>query len=196
MAYGLFKESEIEVLRVDSSLRSFFNSTATTSSNSSAPSSPKFPVKINKKTPIKATRASTTIIKQRKRKLLILIGIVSLSFSVLWLPIHVINLWKVLFSDSFPYTDSMYIIKLIAHTLSYLNSSLNPFFYVLMGGKFKTHLSFAFKNLKSYFIKKSNKQIASKSNNPLTVLNENIDKRKRKSIENRNIRNQQFVPLI
>jgi len=108
-------------------------------------------------TPQKATFASHSIIKQRKRKVLFLIAAVSLCFALLWLPIHVINLWK-LFSKSFPYTNLMYIIKLAAHTLSYLNSSLNPFLYVLMGGKFKTHFSFKLGNFKNPFSNNKKKQ--------------------------------------
>ena len=136
---------------------SFLNLSSSTSSNSSGISTPKFSNSFHKNNSQKATRTTYSVIKQRKRKLLLLIGTVSLSFALLWLPIHVINLWKV-FSESFPYTNLIYIIKLIAHTLSYLNSCLNPFLYVLMGGKFKTHFSFKLGNFKNPFTNNKMKQ--------------------------------------
>jgi len=82
----------------------------------------------------------TNTIRKQKIKILILIGTVSLTFALTWLPAHVIRIWKVIFHASFPYSDVMYIAKFIAHTLTYSNSVLNPFIYVFIGSKFRGHI--------------------------------------------------------
>ncbi len=82
----------------------------------------------------------TNTIRKQKIKILILIGTVSLTFALTWLPAHVIQIWKVIFNSSFPYSDFMYITKFIAHTLTYSNSVLNPFIYVFIGSKFRGHI--------------------------------------------------------
>ena len=41
----------------------------------------------------------------------------------------------------------MYIIKLIAHTLSYSNSCVNPFIYAFMGTKFRSYFYAEFQNM-------------------------------------------------
>ena len=78
--------------------------------------------------------------RQKKNKILILIGTVSITFGLTWFPVHFIQLWRTVFQKHFPYTDLMYIIKVIAHTLSYSNSFINPFIYIFVGSKFKSHI--------------------------------------------------------
>ena len=77
--------------------------------------------------------------RKRKRRMFILIAMACTTFSLLWLPIHVIHVWRVIFSDYFPFSDAMYIIKIVANTLSYLNSCLNPFIYVFVSSKFRKY---------------------------------------------------------
>ncbi|CAF0832053.1 unnamed protein product [Brachionus calyciflorus] len=86
-------------------------------------------------------------IKKQKLKILLLIATVSITFAVTWLPAHVIQIWKVVFNSSFPYSDAMYIIKVISHTLTYSNSLINPFIYVFIGAKFRSHIHLEFSEL-------------------------------------------------
>jgi hypothetical protein len=98
---------------------------------------------------------STNAIKKQKLKILILIAIVSITFALTWLPAHIIRIWKVAFNNSFPYNDAMYIIKVISHTLTYSNSVLNPFFYVFIGAKFRSHIYSEFNQLCCFIKKRS-----------------------------------------
>lgn len=100
---------------------------------------------------LKNTKNSFTVRRQKKRKILILIASVCITFALLWLPAHVIQIWRVVFHDSFPYTDSMYIIKIIAHTLSYANSCVNPFIYAFMGTKFRNYFYLEFQGIFTWF---------------------------------------------
>jgi hypothetical protein len=99
---------------------------------------------MNKDSAISTSKAAT---KKQKFKILLLIATVSCTFALTWLPAHVIQIWKVAFNSSFPYSESMYIIKFLAHTLSYSNSFLNPFIYVFIGAKFRSHLYSEFEYL-------------------------------------------------
>ena len=67
--------------------------------------------KNKKNSPIIRVTSSYLVIKQRRRKVLLLIATVSITFAVLWLPIHIIILWKEVFSKSFPYTGKYQILK-------------------------------------------------------------------------------------
>lgn len=92
------------------------------------------------KNPQSKTIRSANAIKKQKFKILVLIATVSITFALTWLPAHVIQIWKVAFNSYFPYSDSMYIIKVISHTLTYSNSLLNPIIYVFIGAKFRSHI--------------------------------------------------------
>jgi hypothetical protein len=87
------------------------------------------------------------IMKKKKTKLLFLIATVAITFATTWLPAHVINIWKTCWNDSFPYNDTMYIIKLVSHTLTYTNSVLNPIIYVFIGARFRSHIYSEFNTL-------------------------------------------------
>ncbi|CAF0775044.1 unnamed protein product [Brachionus calyciflorus] len=72
-----------------------------------------------------------------RSRILIMIALVTILFGVTWLPIHCILL-AMKFYDKFPYeSDTLFVVKSIAHTLTYLNSMLNPFFYTIMSKSFK-----------------------------------------------------------
>lgn len=72
-----------------------------------------------------------------------MIASVTIIFGVSWLPIHSIY-FAYRFSKNFPSdSDFLYLLKHIAHTLTYLNSMLNPFFYSIISDSFR--LSFNFK---------------------------------------------------
>lgn len=75
-------------------------------------------------------------------KSLIMIASVTILFGVSWLPIHSIYL-TIKFWKNFPfYSDLMFLIKNIAHTLTYLNSMLNPFFYTIISNSFRINFNF------------------------------------------------------
>ncbi|CAG2236867.1 unnamed protein product [Mytilus edulis] len=57
-----------------------------------------------------------------------MVAFVFVLFIICWLPIHVIAICLV-FDSNFPKTDTNYFIKLLANTLSYANSCVNPFVY-------------------------------------------------------------------
>ena len=50
------------------------------------------------------------------------------TFTILWMPVNVLSTWYYLDSD-FPRDRIFFIIKLIGHTMSYANSSINPIIY-------------------------------------------------------------------
>lgn len=73
--------------------------------------------------------------KKRKRAVA-MVGVVVGVFAVCWLPIHVFHLWN-RFDENFPYVESTYIYKIVAHTLSYANCCINPFIYGCLGDGFR-----------------------------------------------------------
>lgn len=84
-----------------------------------------------------------------------MIALVTILFGVSWLPIHSFH-FALKFFNNFPYDNNhLFAIKNLAHTLTYLNSMLNPFFYTIMGDNFRKQV-FAQKakyssRLKSYY---------------------------------------------
>ena len=113
--------------------------------------------KSKKLTNISIAGKSTINAKKQKMKLLFLIAIVAITFAFTWLPTHIIIVWRKLFSSTFPYNDSMYILKFIAHTLSYTNSLINPFIYVFIGAKFRNHIFLEFHKFFQFFCLSSSK---------------------------------------
>ncbi len=69
-----------------------------------------------------------------------MIALVTLLFGFTWLPLHsFLFAMKVL--RCFPFGSSyLFTIKTLTHTLTYLNSMLNPFFYTIMGNNFRKKL--------------------------------------------------------
>ena len=81
---------------------------------------------------------------QRRKRATKLVAIVVILFASFWLPIHVINLWLKLDNDNFPRTPTMYAFKLVAHTLSYANSCVNPIVYAYCSAGFRKAFSKTF----------------------------------------------------
>lgn len=72
-----------------------------------------------------------------------MIASVTILFGFSWFPIHSIY-FAYRFVKNFPVeSDLLYLVKQIAHTLTYLNSMLNPFVYSILSDNFR--LSFRFK---------------------------------------------------
>jgi hypothetical protein len=87
-----------------------------------------------------------------------MIAFVTILFGVSWLPIHAFHIGLKFFPNSFPiWNESLFTIKNIAHTLTYLNSMLNPFFYTMMGNNFRkqvfTRRAKYSNQLKTYYIR-------------------------------------------
>lgn len=76
----------------------------------------------------------------KRRRVLIMIALVTILFGVSWLPIHGFHL-AFRFLNNFPYENgTLFIFKTVAHTLTYMNSMLNPFLYTIMGNNFRKQI--------------------------------------------------------
>ena len=112
-------------------------------------------------------------VRKQKTKILVLIATVSVTFALTWLPAHIIQIWKIAFNSSFPYSEPMYIMKMVAHTLSYSNSLLNPFIYVFIGTKFRRHFFLEFDFLFKKCFKSYANNIVNNTSTRLSVNNNN-----------------------
>ena len=109
--------------------------------------------------------------KKRRTKILILIATVSITFALTWFPVHFIQIWRTVFREYFPFNDLMYIIKVIAHTLSYSNSLLNPFIYVFCGTKFRSLIYDEFSTIIRVFSFKKSSNGSSSNSRDLNYQN-------------------------
>jgi hypothetical protein len=82
-------------------------------------------------------------IRQQNRKhVLIMIGLVTLLFALCWLPIHCIYLALKFIPHKFPlWNKKLFMFKAFAHTLTFLNSALNPVLYTICGKDFRKRLT-------------------------------------------------------
>ncbi|XP_041367068.1 G-protein coupled receptor 54-like [Gigantopelta aegis] len=71
-----------------------------------------------------------------RKKVTKMVAIVVILFASLWLPIHVFNLC-VFYLPGFPKTSLMLDLKVVALTLCYSNSCVNPFVYAFHGDGFR-----------------------------------------------------------
>lgn len=73
--------------------------------------------------------------RSRRRKVAKIVLVVVTTFALCWLPIHVVHLC----TDFGPTTlsDSFYVVKIIAHVMSYVNSTINPVIYSFMSECFR-----------------------------------------------------------
>lgn len=75
---------------------------------------------------------------KKRRRILTMIALVTVMFGFSWLPIHSLHAALKFFPNSFPFENArLFTFKNVAHTLTYLNSMLNPFFYTMMGDNFR-----------------------------------------------------------
>ncbi|XP_076095080.1 galanin receptor type 1-like isoform X3 [Mytilus galloprovincialis] len=87
---------------------------------------------------------------RRKKRMTRMVAIIILLFATFWFPIHVINIYTKLYPE-FPKTEPMFIIKVLAHTLSYANSCVNPFIYAFLNDRFKKSFVKTFPSLSYWF---------------------------------------------
>lgn len=143
--------------------------------------------------------------QQKRRRVLMMIGIVSILFGLCWVhfynlynsikinnkfflkkkgPIHLIHiLFK--FYEEFNYcSEWLFAFKSISHTLTFLSSMLNPFFYTIIGNNFRKQVS-------EQRLKYSSKFRSYKYRNPsINTNNLNYTNSRRESFElnvNRNV---------
>ena len=64
----------------------------------------------------------------RKRRVTKTVILLTLTFIVLWFPVHFLTTWYRL-DKNFPQDAGWFILKMIAHTMTYANSSMNPLIY-------------------------------------------------------------------
>lgn len=87
---------------------------------------------------------------RRKKRITRMIALIILLFAIFWFPIHVLNIYTKLYPD-FPKTEVLFIIKLLAHTLSYTNSCLNPLIYAFLNDIFQKSFLKTFPSVTSWF---------------------------------------------
>ena len=59
---------------------------------------------------------------------------------VLWFPIHALSIWHRV-DEHFPKTSTTYTLKIIAHTMTYANSTVNPIIYAFSNENFQISFS-------------------------------------------------------
>lgn len=79
-----------------------------------------------------------------------MVALIILLFATFWFPIHVINIYTKLCPD-FPKTEPMFVTKIVAHTLSYSNSCVNPFIYAFLNDRFKKSFVKTFPSMSNWF---------------------------------------------
>ena len=65
----------------------------------------------------------------------------TLTFIVLWFPIHFLSIWYRL-DENFPKVPKTFYSKLIAHTMTYANPTINPLIYAFSNDNFKRTISY------------------------------------------------------
>jgi hypothetical protein len=86
-----------------------------------------------------STKKSFYRVKAVNKKVLLMVSIITLNFTICWLPTQILLLLKQ-FDPKFPYTNNaqnlIYLFKIIAHTLSYLTPVINPILYAFFNRNF------------------------------------------------------------
>lgn len=84
-------------------------------------------------------RKSFHKVKTKNKKVLLMVAVITLNFTLCWLPTQILLLLKQ-FDSKFPYTNNaqhhVYLFKIIAHTLSYLTPVINPILYAFFNRNF------------------------------------------------------------
>lgn len=75
----------------------------------------------------------------RKRRVTKTVILLTMTFIILWLPVHSIGIWYRL-DANFPQHYAIYVLKMIAHTMAYSNASINPIIYAFSNESVRTGL--------------------------------------------------------
>ena len=92
----------------------------------------------------------------RQRKVTKTVIFITLTFIVLWFPVHFLATWYRL-DANFPEDSHFYLFKQIAHTMSYANSSVNPLIYGFSNESFRLSIANLWRNFFSTRNKNTNK---------------------------------------
>lgn len=82
----------------------------------------------------------------RKKRVTKIVVVLTLTFMILWFPVHFLATWYRL-DKNFPEHFSFYLLKMIAHTMSYANSSVNPIIYAFTNESFRHSITHLFARL-------------------------------------------------
>ncbi|XP_072030045.1 G-protein coupled receptor 54-like isoform X1 [Amphiura filiformis] len=82
------------------------------------------------------------VVYRRRRTVTRMVLAVMFAFAICWFPIHVMNIWSRFDPCFYIYHDNSLVTAMmgVAHGLIYLNSSINPILYAILGGNFRHHL--------------------------------------------------------
>ncbi|CAF0735003.1 unnamed protein product [Brachionus calyciflorus] len=83
----------------------------------------------------------------RKKRVTKIVIFLTLNFIVLWFPVHFLATWYRLDSEFPEHLFSFYYLKMIAHTMSYANSSVNPIIYAFSNESFRHSIIHLFRKL-------------------------------------------------
>nr|XP_033785398.1 galanin receptor type 1 [Geotrypetes seraphini] len=78
-----------------------------------------------------------------KKKTAQTVMVVVVVFAISWLPHHVIHLWAEF--GIFPLTPASFVFRIVAHCLTYSNSSVNPIIYAFLSENFRKAYKQVFK---------------------------------------------------
>ena len=96
---------------------------------------------------------------KKRRRVLIMIALVTIMFGVTWAPIHCVHFAMKILKD-FPFGNhNLFAFKCLTHTFPYLNSMLNPFMYSIMGNNFRKQAFAQKKRLKTYYTQRNKNYI-------------------------------------
>ncbi|XP_064648828.1 galanin receptor type 1-like [Lineus longissimus] len=79
-----------------------------------------------------------------RRKITKMVLMVVVVFCICWLPIHTINLWNDFGITSENVLMFKYVLKILAHCLSYANSAVNPIIYSFLSENFRKCFKLSF----------------------------------------------------
>ncbi len=94
--------------------------------------------------------------KSKTKKVTQMVAIVTLNFGICWFPTHLFALLRHFHPDLIHASNSMYIFKIFANTLTYLTPCFNPCLYGFYNENFRTPL-FQFISLQKKSTQNNNK---------------------------------------
>lgn len=103
----------------------------------------------------RGSRSDAGTVTKRRKRVVYLVFALALIFIGCWFPQNFTSIWQNFHSDILNSMRRNYrayfVVKLISHILTYINSSINPILYSLASGQFRSRLSHALFNNGSFF---------------------------------------------
>ncbi|ELU01522.1 hypothetical protein CAPTEDRAFT_54067, partial [Capitella teleta] len=85
----------------------------------------------------KLSRVHTLRAIRRHRHVCLMVLIMVCVFGICWLPVYAVNLYNEFSSEDDQFHEGVYVVLVVGHCLSYLNSALNPIIYSFMSHIFR-----------------------------------------------------------